>query len=119
MFSSPYRGGHAGAGVLAGARLGRQSGRQGGDAGPRFALLLLKYRRLLGSLDAPDFGPFRLLLISLAGWLNPQQQDVSDDLQEENRVNREQLGDRRLRLKDDQSRQRLGGILNYYYRQAA
>jgi len=45
--------------------------------------------------------PFRLLLISLAGYLNQQQQDVIDYLQEENRVLREQLGDRRLRLNDD------------------
>ena len=30
--------------------------------------------------------PFRLLLISLAGWLNQQQQDVIDYLQEENRI---------------------------------
>jgi hypothetical protein len=36
--------------------------------------------------------PFRLLLISLAGWLNQRQQDVIDFLQEENRVLREQLG---------------------------
>jgi hypothetical protein len=28
--------------------------------------------------------PFRLLLISLAGWLNQQQQEVIDYLQEEN-----------------------------------
>ena len=48
--------------------------------------------------------PFRLLLISLAGCLNQQQQDVIDYLQEENRVLREQLGDRRLRLNDDQRR---------------
>ena len=48
--------------------------------------------------------PFRLLLISLAGYLNQQQQDVIDYLQEENRVLREQLGDRRLRLNDDQRR---------------
>jgi hypothetical protein len=34
--------------------------------------------------------PFRLLLISLAGWLNQQQQDVIDYLQEENHVLREQ-----------------------------
>ena len=37
------------------------------------------------------FDPFRLLLISLAGWLNQQQQDVIDYLQEENHVLREQL----------------------------
>ena len=35
------------------------------------------------------FDPFRLLLISLAGWLNQQQQDVIDYLQEEKRVLRE------------------------------
>jgi hypothetical protein len=33
--------------------------------------------------------PFRLLLISLAGWLNQRQQDVIDYLEEENRVLRE------------------------------
>jgi len=48
--------------------------------------------------------PFRLLLISLAGWLNQQQQDVIDYLEEENRVLREQLGDKRLRFNDDQRR---------------
>ena len=51
---------------------------------------------------APD--PFRLLLISLAGWLNRQQQAVLDYLQEENRVLREQLGGKRLRFSDDQRR---------------
>ena len=34
--------------------------------------------------------PFRLLLISLAGWLNQRQQEALDYLQEENRVLREQ-----------------------------
>jgi len=48
--------------------------------------------------------PFRLLLISLAGWLNQQQQDVIDYLQEENRVLREQLGGKRVRFSDDQRR---------------
>ena len=47
---------------------------------------------------------FRLLLISLAGWLNQHQRDVIDYLQEENRVLREQLGNKRLRLNDDQRR---------------
>src|SRR5215472_9729345 len=46
--------------------------------------------------------PFRLLLICLAGWVNQQQQDVIDYLQEENRVLREQLGGKRLRFSDDQ-----------------
>ena len=48
--------------------------------------------------------PFRLLLISLAGFLNQQQQDVTDYLQEENRLLRERLGGKRLRLDDDQRR---------------
>jgi len=46
--------------------------------------------------------PFRLLLISLAGCLSQREQDVIDYLQEENRVLRQQLGRRRLRLNDDQ-----------------
>jgi putative transposase len=48
--------------------------------------------------------PFRLLLISLAGWMSQQQQDVIDYLREENRVLREQLGSKRLRLNDGQRR---------------
>ena len=48
--------------------------------------------------------PFRLLLISLAGYLNQQQQDVIDYLQEENRVLRQQLAGKRLRLNGDQRR---------------
>jgi helix-turn-helix protein len=52
----------------------------------------------------PTLDPFRLLLISLAGCLNQQQQDVIDYLQEENRVLREQLERKRLRLNDEQRR---------------
>jgi hypothetical protein len=44
------------------------------------------------------------LLISLAGYLNQQQQEVINYLQEENRVLREQLGRKRLRLNDGQRR---------------
>ena len=48
--------------------------------------------------------PFRFLLISVAGWMNQQQQFAIDYLREENRVLREQLGSRPLRLNDDQRR---------------
>jgi hypothetical protein len=64
----------------------------------------------------PAFDPFRLLLISLAGWLNQQQQEALDYLQEENRVLREQLGGKRLRFYNDQRRRlavrakKLGGV---------
>lgn len=48
--------------------------------------------------------PFRFVLISVAGWMNQQQQQAIDYLREENRVLREQLGGRRLRLNDGQRR---------------
>jgi hypothetical protein len=40
--------------------------------------------------------PLRILLVALAGWINQQQRDIIDYLQEENRVLREQLGPRGL-----------------------
>src|SRR5947208_14124242 len=58
---------------------------------------------MLRSHDAYSI-PFRLLLISLAGCLNQLQRDVIDYLQEENCVLSEQLGNKRLRLNDDQRR---------------
>ena len=48
--------------------------------------------------------PFRFLLIALSGWMNQQQLQLIDYLGEENRVLREQLGQRRLRFNDDQRR---------------
>src|SRR5512132_614132 len=48
--------------------------------------------------------PFRFLLITIAGWMNQRQLQMIDYLREENRVLREQLGGRRLRLNDDQRR---------------
>ena len=59
-----------------------------------------------GSLDPmpPLPHPLRFVLIALAGWMNQQQRDVIDYLQEENRVLREQLGPRRLRFTDAQRR---------------
>src|SRR3982750_1471205 len=48
--------------------------------------------------------PFRFVLIALAGWMNQHQRQIIEYLQEENRVLREQLGERRLRFNDDQRR---------------
>jgi putative transposase len=48
--------------------------------------------------------PFRFVLIAVAGWMNQRQLQVIDYLREENRVLREQLDGRRLRLNDDQRR---------------
>jgi transposase InsO family protein len=45
-----------------------------------------------------------MLLFALAGWINRHQQAAIDYLREENRVLREQLGTKRLRLTDDQRR---------------
>jgi hypothetical protein len=44
--------------------------------------------------------PFRLLVICLAGRLSQRHLQAIDYLREENRVLREQVGDRRLRLVD-------------------
>jgi hypothetical protein len=52
----------------------------------------------------PLWHPLRLLLVTLAGWINQEQRDVIDYLQEENRVLREQLEPRRLRFTNDQRR---------------
>src|SRR6202171_518964 len=48
--------------------------------------------------------PFRFVLIAVAGWMNQRQQQAIDYLREENRGLREQLGQRRRRLNDDQRR---------------
>ena len=40
--------------------------------------------------------PFRFVLMAVAGWMNQRQLQVIDYLREENRVLREQLGERRL-----------------------
>jgi putative transposase len=48
--------------------------------------------------------PFQFVVIVLAGWMNQRQQYVIEYLREENRVLREQLGERRLRFTDDQRR---------------
>ena len=48
--------------------------------------------------------PSRLLLMSLAGWLNQYQRDMIDYLEGENRVLRGQPGSKRLRLNDAQRR---------------
>ena len=44
------------------------------------------------------------LIFTVAGWLNQHQEDLIDYLREENRVLREQLGGRPLRLTDAQRR---------------
>ena len=46
----------------------------------------------------------QFVVLAVAGWLNRQQGDAIDYLREENRVVREQLGGKRLRLTDAQRR---------------
>jgi hypothetical protein len=48
--------------------------------------------------------PVQFVLIAIAGWMNQRQQQMIEYLREENRVLREQLGERRLRFNDDQRR---------------
>src|SRR5216684_3461174 len=48
--------------------------------------------------------PFRFVLIAVAGWMNQRQHQIIGYLREENRILREQLAGRRVRLNDDQRR---------------
>jgi hypothetical protein len=48
--------------------------------------------------------PLQFVQVALAGWVNQQQRDIIDYLQEENRILREQIGARRPRFTDDQRR---------------
>jgi len=50
------------------------------------------------------FSPWQIILIALAGWMNREQSAVIKYIKEENRVLRELLGKKRLRLNDDQRR---------------
>jgi putative transposase len=52
----------------------------------------------------PLLDPFSFLVVSLAGWMNQHQQHVIHYLIEENRVLKEQVGNRRMRFSDDQRR---------------
>jgi putative transposase len=53
---------------------------------------------------ARTLDPLQFVLVAMAGWINQRQQQVIEYLQEENRVLREQTGQRRLRFTDDQRR---------------
>ena len=50
------------------------------------------------------FQPWQLLLVSLAGWINRQQQDVIAYIQEENRILKSKLKGKRIRFTDDERR---------------
>jgi transposase InsO family protein len=52
----------------------------------------------------PTLFPIQLLLATCSGWVNRQQGQAIDYLIEENRVLKEQLGGKRLRLTNDQRR---------------
>src|ERR1700755_1897888 len=54
--------------------------------------------------DVESLDPLQFATIALAGWMNQRQQQAIEYLREENRVLREQLGDRRVRFNDDQRR---------------
>jgi transposase InsO family protein len=51
-----------------------------------------------------DLDPFSFVVISIAGWMNQHQQRVIEYLMEENRVLREQIGNRRMKFTDNQRR---------------
>ena len=49
-----------------------------------------------------DAVPLRILIAALAGWVNRHQLEIIEYLREENRVLKEHLDGRRLRLTDGQ-----------------
>jgi putative transposase len=51
-----------------------------------------------------SFDPFSFVVVVVAGWMSRHQQEVIAYLIEENRVLREQIGNRRLKFSDDQRR---------------
>jgi len=51
-----------------------------------------------------SLGPFSFLVTAIAGWMSRHQQEVIAYLVEENRVLREQMRNRRLKLNDEQRR---------------
>ena len=75
-----------------------------GGSGPINLLLAARTqaRKLLATIRS--FHPFRLLSVAVAGRINQSQQEVIAYLKEENRVLRQQLGVKPLRLSDDQRR---------------
>ncbi len=50
------------------------------------------------------FGPAEFLLICIAAWMNQRDRWINEYLRQENRILREQLGKKRIRLTDDQRR---------------
>ncbi len=48
--------------------------------------------------------PLEVLLLTFSGWVNRHQQEVIEYLVEENRILKEQMKGRNLRLTDDQRR---------------
>ena len=60
--------------------------------------------RMVGFRMPSALNPILFVVTCLAGWLSEHQQRSIDYLTEENRVLREQIGDKRLRFTDDQRR---------------
>ena len=52
--------------------------------------------------NLPVFWQFVVIVVS--GWINQRQQSIIEYLKEENRILREQLGDKRIRFTDKQRR---------------
>src|SRR6516165_6368241 len=46
--------------------------------------------------------PFSFLVVCICGWMNQHQHQVIEYLMEENRILREQIGNRRMRFTDNQ-----------------
>lgn len=73
-----------------------------------------------------DMHLFQFFGLIVSGWINRRQKAAVDYLKEENRILLGKLKGNRIRFTDIERRrlaakrpERLGGMLNYYYREAA
>src|SRR5262249_44640413 len=64
-------------------------------------LLSMRRHAIMADHMRTVLDPFRFLLVTVSGWMNQRQLQVIDYLHKENRVLREQLGERRLRFTPD------------------
>ena len=62
----------------------------------------MRFARVVACHMQVGLDPFTFLIVSIAGWMNQRQQQVIEYLMEENRVLREQIGNRRMRFTDNQ-----------------
>ena len=73
-----------------------------------FAAVIVAHSPVYSTLMTPFLTPLHPVLMMFAGWLNRHQLDLIDYIQEDNRLVKQRLGERRIRFTDAE-RRRLAG----------